>query len=133
MVSLLSRIRSPHARDAGAGASDRALRDSILEHLQAMCSTRIGSMPIRPDYGLPAISEMVHSFPDAASALARALLYTIEKYEPRLTQVQVRHVASERGDLMVRFEVTAKLAGAGESGPLRFKTSIDANRRVRVE
>ncbi len=131
VVSLLSRIRSPGPRHTSAAALDRELRASILEHLRAMCSTRIGAMPVRPDYGLPAISEMVHSFPDAASALARALLYTIETYEPRLTHVQVRHVPSDAGDLVVRFEVTARLSGSDT--PLRFATSIDASRKVSVE
>lgn len=131
-ASLLSRIRSPRSRDGGAAPSDRALRDSILEHLRAMCSTRLGSMLVRPDYGLPSVSEMVHSFPDAASALARALLHTIEKYEPRLTQVKVRHVPSAPSDLMVRFEVTAMLSGSDEATPLRFETRIDSSRRVSV-
>ena len=129
-VSLLDRVRAPRAvGQASAGA----LRASILEHLQAMCSTRLGSVPIRPDYGLPAISEMVHSFPDAINAIARALVYTIETYEPRLTQVVVRHVPSETASLVVRFEVCANLRGAEEQGPIHFATSIDGSRRVTVE
>jgi len=95
--------------------------------------TRIGSMPIRPDYGLPSVSEMVHSFPDAIDAIARAMTHTIETYEPRLMNVVVRHVASETVSLVIRFEVTAHLRGSGASSPLRFATSIDASRRVTVE
>jgi len=107
------------------------IRASILHHLRAMCGTRLGSMPVRPDYGLPAISEMVHSFPDATSAIARALVHTIERYEPRLTQVRVRHVPEPGPSLVVRFEVTALLRGEDDE-PLRFSTSIDASRRITV-
>ena len=129
-VSLLSRVRAP--REV-LDSPSRALRESILRHLRAMCSTRLGSMPIRPDYGLPSISEMVHSFPDATSAIARALAYTIETYEPRLTKVTVRHVPSEPASLVVRFEVSAQLRGGEEDIPFRFATSIDASRRITVD
>ena len=88
---------------------------------------------MRPDYGLPCVSEMVHSFPDATSAIARALVHTIEAYEPRLTNVSVRHVPASTAELVVRFEVTAELRGEGSASPIRFSTSIDASRRVRIE
>ena len=97
-----------------------------------MCTTRLGSMLIRPDYGLPSVSEMVHSFPDATDAFARALIHTIETYEPRLTNVRVRHIPSPGSDLVVRFEVSATLRGSDADAPLRFATSIDASRRVTV-
>lgn len=131
---LLARVRAAHvSRDrSGSSAGDQALRESVLRHLQAMCSTRLGSMPIRPDYGLPDISELVHSFPDAIDMIARALRHTIETYEPRLGNVRVRHVPSETLELVVRFEVTAFLAGGPQRVPVRFETNIDSSRRVRV-
>ena len=134
VVPLLSRIRSPSAaRVTGGASAERALRDSVLSHLQAMCTTRLGSMLIRPDYGLPDVSEMVHSFPDAIDALARALVHTIERYEPRLTDVRVRHVPSEAKDVVVRFEVSALLRGPNDKTPFRFETTLDSSRRVKVE
>ena len=134
MVPLLARVRAPNAvRDVGNASAARALRESILQHLQSMCTTRLGSMPIRPDYGLPSVSEMVHSFPDAIDAIARALVHTIETYEPRLSNVVVRHVPSETATLVIRFEMTAHLRGSDADAPLRFSTSIDASRRVKVE
>jgi type VI secretion system protein len=133
-VSLLARVRAPHSvRDVGSASAERALRESILQHLQAMCSTRLGSMLIRPDYGLPPVSEMVHSFPDAIGAIARALAHTIDTYEPRLANVRVRHVAAETASLIIRFEVTANLRGSEGEAPFKFATSIDASRRVTVE
>ena len=133
-VPRLARVRAPHAvRDVGNASAARALRESILQHLQSMCTTRIGSMPIRPDYGLPSVSEMVHSVPDAIDAIARAMTHTIETYEPRLTNVTVRHVPSETASLVIRFEVTAHLRGGDPGSSLRFATSIDASRRVKVE
>jgi len=112
------------------------VRASILQHLQAMCATRVGSMLVRPEYGLPAISELVYSFPDAAASIARALAATIAKFEPRLGDVRVRHVPTEGASLVVHFEVTAVLRDAtdgGRSHPVRFATTIDPSRRIHIE
>lgn len=107
------------------------MRASVLDHLQAMCSTRKGAMLVRPDYGLPAVSEMVHSFPDAASALAQALAATIETYEPRLGDVRVKHVPKPDAGLAVHFEVSAVLRAEGSA--VRFATTVDSSRRVTIE
>ncbi|WP_394842744.1 type VI secretion system baseplate subunit TssE [Pendulispora brunnea] len=130
---LRSRLREPAlAQEGGASEADRALRNAILAHLRVMCGTRIGTMITRPDYGVPDVSEMVHSFPAALDILARSLKDTIEKYEPRLTRVRVRHIPSETPDLVVRFEITASMVLPDHTSPVRFETRTDASRRIEV-
>jgi type VI secretion system protein len=131
MSTLLGRLGNPQAA-LTAGASDAELRSSILDNLQRMCRTRRGSMRARPDYGLPDLSEMVHSFPDAVGQIRSALQHTIEAYEPRLTNVRVSHVPSETLDLVVRFEITATLVDPTRKVPLRFETQLSASRAVDV-
>ena len=108
------------------------LRAEILEHLRAMCTTRRGSMRTRPDYGLPDISEMLHSFPDALSELAGALQHTIETYEPRLGSVRVRHLPMQTLSLILRLEITATMRLRERATPVRFETSVNASRKVAV-
>lgn len=135
-MALLSRIRDARNGRSIDASTEESVRASILKHLQAMCATRVGSMLVRPEYGLPAISELVYSFPDAAASIARALAATIEKFEPRLADVRVRHVPTEGMSLVVHFEVTAVLREVTDGGrkyPVRFATSIDPTRRVHVE
>ncbi len=130
---LRSRLREPALAQEGTyGDSDRAFRDAILAHLRVMCGTRIGTMRTRPDYGVPDVSEMVHSFPAALDTLARSIKDTIEKYEPRLTQVRVRHIPSETPDLVVRFEITASMVLPDRTSPVRFETRTDATRRIDI-
>jgi len=131
MSTLLARLRDPEATASAAG-SEAALRASILEHLQRMCTTRKGSMRTRPDYGLRDLSEMVHSFPDALAQIREGLLQTIERYEPRLTNVRVDYVPSGRLDLVVRFEVTATVLDDTRRVPVRFETRLSASRVVTV-
>jgi type VI secretion system protein len=131
MGSLLARLRAPERGLAVAGAEDE-LRASVLEHLRNMCSTRRGSMRQRPDYGLPDISELVHSFPEAIGKIRDALLHTIETYEPRLKNVRVVHVPSSSIELMVRFEIRASLADAPGAAPVRFETQVTSSRAIEV-
>jgi type VI secretion system protein len=131
MGTLLARLRAPEGGLAVAGAEDD-LRASVLEHLRNMCCTRRGSMRSRPDYGLPDISELVHSFPEAIGKIRDALLHTIEAYEPRLKNVRVTHVPSGTIELMVRFEIRANLADAPGSAPVRFETHVTASRAIEV-
>jgi type VI secretion system protein len=131
MTPLLARLRAPEAALNGQGA-EAALRASILEHLRNMCVTRRGSVRTRPDYGLPDIGELVHSFPEAIGKIRDALLHTVETYEPRLKNVRIAHVPSAHVELMIRFEIRATLADSPRSAPVRFETQLNASRAVDV-
>ena len=83
-----------------------------------------------PDYGIPDVSETLHSFPHAIASMARAIAYTIRQYEPRLTNVRVLHVPSDTTELVLRYEVTAHFESG--DGAVSFQTTIDPSRRVTV-
>lgn len=126
--SLLMRIEHPELETTRRSFTDRELRDNVLQHLRMMCTTRQGTMLTCTDYGVANVTEMVHAFPDAIALMARSIRHTIATYEPRLTNVQVRHVPSE--DMTLRYEITAQLLSDGHKAPVKFETSIDTSRRV---
>jgi type VI secretion system protein len=128
--SLLARIRQPESTGARRQATDEDTRRSVLEHLRAMCTTRHGTMVTMPDYGVADVSEMIHSFPDAIAEMARSIRHTIQTYEPRLTNVRVKHLPSE--DLTLRYELTAQLVNGNSKQPVTFETTIDPSRRIIV-
>jgi type VI secretion system protein len=84
-----------------------------------------------PDYGIVDVSEMLHNFPDAIAAMAKAIKHTIQTYEPRLINVRVKHI---RTDTMVLFyEISAELQTTrGGRETIQFQTSIEASRKVSV-
>ncbi len=131
-TSLLARIRRPELAIARRHVPESELRESVLTHLRGMCSTRLGSMLTRPDYGIPDVTEMLHSFPEAIATMQRALKRTVDAYEPRLSGVRVNFVPSDGSDLMVRFEIVAQLVGETGKTPIRFETVIEVSRRVTV-
>lgn len=128
--SLLTRIRKPEFAGARRGASASEVRDSLLNHLRSMCQTRQGTMLTCPQYGVAAISELVHAFPDAIDEMARSIKATIQAYEPRLMDVAVRQIPSE--DLTLRYTITARLREDRTGQRFQFETSVDSSRRLTI-
>jgi type VI secretion system protein len=108
------------------------LLSSVLAHVGKMLNTRRGNAPVAPDYGIPDIVDMVHSFPDSIRIMEQAIRATIEKYEPRLSSVRVKHAELEDEIFSLHFEVTAVLVPSGSKKPVRFETKVDNNGEVSV-
>ena len=76
----------------------------IQAHLVEILNTRMGSARTVPDYGLMEVSEVIHDFPDAIAMIQRSLKACIQTYEPRLKNVQVRHIKGEGfGNMLLLF------------------------------
>jgi type VI secretion system protein len=131
-VTLLAKIRKPELAQPRRAVSDREIRESILQNLMHMCSTRAGTMLSCPDYGIASVSEMVQLFPDAISIMAQSLRHTIQSYEPRLQNVQIVHIPSDTGDLILRYEVRARVVLEGNKTAVRFETALDPSRRITI-
>ena len=121
---LLARIGAPR----GARVAQPA--EAVIEHLRVLLNTRRGEAPTVPGYGVPDFSDVVHSFPGAILTLQRAIRDTITEFEPRLKNVQVRHVTNEDDVLTLRFEITARLAQGNQM--LRLQTRVLAGGKIDV-
>jgi type VI secretion system protein len=105
---------------------------SIIDHLLKMLNTRRGNAPVALDYGIPEMVDMIHSFPDAIRKMEQSIRATIEKYEPRLSQVRVKYAGSEDDVFSLHFEVTATLAPIGSKKSVSFQTKVSNNGEVTV-
>jgi len=130
--TLLRRIRNPEFAVARRAISDAETRESVLEHLRNMCTTRRGTMITAPDFGVVDVSELIHSFPDAIALMARTIRQSIQSYETRLTNVVIKHVPNDTGDLTLRYEISAQLINGDHKAPVRFETSLDPAREIKV-
>jgi len=135
-ASLLTRLA--HAADPNA-AERRSARDNdvelaVAQHINQMLNTRQGSCLTCPDYGLIEVSEILFDFPDAVGIMQRSIKNCIQTYEPRLKNVQVRHLKSElMHEMMLEFEITAQLhLPDGRRQSLRFATAVDPSGNVKV-
>lgn len=134
--SLLARIEraaDPHSSERST-YRDQDLESSVSQHLARMLNTRMGSCLTCPDYGLIEVSEVLYDFPDAVGIMQRAIKNSIQTYEPRLKNVQVRHIKSDAAhDMILQFEITAQLhMPDGRRQSLRFSTAVDSSGNVKV-
>src|SRR3954468_10799604 len=74
---------------------DADIESAVSQHLARMLNTRMGSCLTCPDYGLIEVSEVLYDFPDAVGIMQRAIKNSIQTYEPRLKNVQVRHLKND--------------------------------------
>jgi type VI secretion system protein len=136
MASLITRLE----RAADPNSSERYTRkdadheQSVTEHLVRMLNTRQGACLTCPDYGLIEVSEVLYDFPDAIGIVQRALKNSIQTYEPRLKNVQVRHIKNEAlHELVLQFEITAQIhLPDGRRQSMRFATTVDGSGNVKL-
>jgi type VI secretion system protein len=131
--SLLERLADPRPDAVRTTRySDTQIVSSILEHLGKMLNTRRGNAPVAPDYGIPDMADLVHSFPESIRFMEQAIRTTIEKYEPRLCNVRVKYAGSEDDVFSLHFDVTAVLSPSSSRKVVSFETKIDSGGEVVV-
>lgn len=106
--------------------------DSVLSHLRNMLNVRQGSVPTLPDYGLPDINDLVTRFPQAILELKKCIKECIERYEPRLADIQVEHVPDEDNPLNLRYDITAQLVIDEKRTKVWFETVLDSAGRATI-
>lgn len=135
-ASLITRLE--HAADPNSSERytwrDSDVESAVSAHLARLLNTRQGSCLTCPDYGLIEVSEVLYDFPDAIGIVQRALKNSIQTYEPRLKNVQVRHLKNElAGEMSLQFEITAQLnLPDGRRQSLRFSTAVDNSGNVKI-
>ena len=132
--SLLDRLRAPEP-DAARTIHENTnrLAESVMQNLRRLLNSHHGIAPIREDYGIPPICDVLHSFPDAIAGMRKAIKATIENYEPRLRRVNVKHVDVAEDPLALNFEITAELVTEEEKASVWISTRIDGSGQVRVK
>jgi type VI secretion system protein len=113
----------PRIKNAAADVS------SIVVHLRYLLNTRIGDALTAPDYGIEDLSDLTTSFPEATDIWRRSIRTTIEKYEPRLTNVRVNHVAGPN-PLRVYFTISARLTE--NKAPVELETAVDTTGQFEI-
>ncbi|MEZ4298278.1 MAG: type VI secretion system baseplate subunit TssE [Polyangiaceae bacterium] len=137
MASLLKKLENLAQPASSWNYTSRGgtdLENDITDHLVEILNTRMGSARTIPDYGLMEVSEVIHDFPDAIAMIQRSLKACIQQYEPRLKNVQVRHIKGEALTQMVlEFEITGQFqAPDGRRQSLRVGATMDGSGNVRV-
>lgn len=125
---LLDRIARAGSRESGryeSAAEDLdALMDSVRRQLVRLLNSRHGLSEAQPDYGLPALTDLVVGSGDYVQAVQKAIQAAVEKYEPRLRRVRVSRVIDEEGGRSLSFRVDAVLVGRSAEHRVSYETSM---------
>jgi type VI secretion system protein len=92
---------------------------SIRAHLSRLLNARQGSLTHLPDYGLPDVAAIYQGLPYSIDDLISAIKTCIEKYEPRLHNVQIKPESNSAKDCVLHLNISGITS---DNNPLQFAT-----------
>ena len=140
--SLLDRLTDQELdvpRDAPKAYSKklRDHKDSVMRDLSGLLNSRLAEL-VDPDfpscaasllgYGLLDVSSRSAQNPSDRDRIGQELQATIERYEPRLRNVQVSAIQANSGGTQIHFSVRALLQVDPEPEPIYFDTVLDRDK-----
>jgi type VI secretion system protein len=132
--SFLERLRAPEPEAARTITENTGrLAQSVLDNLRRLLNSRQGIAPTQLGYGIPDLCDVVHDFPDAVGDMRKAIKLSIERFEPRLRKVSVKHVEQEGDPLALHFEITAELVTQEKKASIWIETRVDNAGMVEVK
>ena len=131
-LSLLERIaridevsRSRH--QATAEEDIDAVMESVRGHLAQLLNARHGMCEALPDYGIPALSDLLMGSGDHARLMQDAIRLTVEQHEPRLRRVRVTQITDDEETAEKRkiaFRIDAVLVADSGEHRVWYQTEV---------
>ncbi|VEA63327.1 type VI secretion system lysozyme-like protein [Salmonella enterica subsp. salamae] len=114
----------------GGGSNIDAFRQSIRHSLRNILNTRSGSCRGTPELGL----EEPEGSDNYRSAMSQAIVQCIERYEPRISHVEVRAVLPQVASPQeIIFRITAWVTFNDIDDVLEFDMAPDGSQHYRVD
>jgi len=126
MAHALFEILSGRFADGSplGGRGAEATRRSVQDHLRRLLNGRAGALPHLPDHGLPDLPALYAELPYSLDRVADAVRAVVQRFEPRLEQVQVRLQPQASRQGVIGVELSGRLPG-GE--PVSFNSVLRAD------
>lgn len=135
LLTKLERAADPNNTERHTWkAEDTA--SAVVRHIKQMLTTKHGSSITCPDYGVPDVTHLLHDMTEAGALIQRGVKTSIQLYEPRLKNVQIRHVRNTNAAGMpaMTFEISGHIVlSDGRRQPLRMGTSMDEHGNVELQ
>jgi type VI secretion system protein len=131
----LEQAADPHNSERHTWRSEDQA-SAVVAHLRQMLTTRQGSAITCPEYGVPDVTHLLHDMTEAVGLMQRGVKTSIQLYEPRLKNVQIRHVrnTNELGLPAMMFEVSGHIVLAdGRRQPVRIGASLDEHGNAELQ
>jgi type VI secretion system protein len=90
-------------------SEDQKLRQSIIENLRMVLSTRQGSVQHLPDFGMPDILQLYFDSGNSIDPVKKEIKDVILKYEPRIGDVQVQKSEFDQETMRISLKIMASI------------------------
>jgi type VI secretion system protein len=90
-------------------SEEQKLRNSIIENLRMVLSTRQGSVQHLPDFGMPDILQLYFDSGNSIDPVKKEIRGVILKYEPRIGDVQVQKSEFDQETMRISLKIVASI------------------------
>jgi len=130
---LMERLKSKDGTRRNYQSNIFELTQSVKGYLFRLLNTRQGSAAVQ-DFGVPDISDLPGGFATPETRLiSRLISSAIEKYEPRLQDVDVSFTGAGKKNLTLCFELKGTMMCNGQKTALIFRTDLGSNGMFTIE
>ncbi|MCK5375502.1 MAG: type VI secretion system baseplate subunit TssE [Acidobacteria bacterium] len=110
----------------------RWIGDPIRDHLGLLLNARRGTVEHLPDYGMPDMASFYADYPASLAGLRTVVEELIQKYEPRLQNVQVRLIEADTGEFRISLTITGEIEEAEGGSRVTYRTTIHRDGRTEL-
>lgn len=100
------------------------LIESIQSNLIQILNTRQGMVPHIPEFGLPDIHYVYSSLPKSLDQLGLEIQQTLERFEPRLSNVQVKFVEKAQDTFRATYHIKGEVREGSRVSRITFQTEV---------
>ncbi|MDC2890178.1 type VI secretion system baseplate subunit TssE [Psychrosphaera sp. 1_MG-2023] len=111
-----------------------SVKSSILNHLEKLFNTPLGSVEVDQEYGLLGdATQVIGNRPPDPQLIVKRMLAQIHQYEPRLTKPLIKMQINEEDNLLVRFEISGSIFQDAEVTDITFTGAVLANGNLQFD
>ncbi len=127
------RAQNDDLTQAPAQTDEQRLVRSVTDHLLRILNTRQGTAPADPAFGIPDLSDLPGEFASPETERIRQIIAkAVERYEPRIKEVEVSFEGSTEADLALRFSLSGIIVHEERRIPLRLLTRMMADSQFEI-
>jgi len=132
-VSFFERLEAGSSlRSVTQGPDPSDVLESIKRNVSNLLNTRLGEAQSAPSLGLIDFNDATLGSNDLAVQIKFAIRHCLEKYEPRLSCMEIRVVSDLNSPLNLRFQIEAKISSKALHESVQIQLLLDNSRKYRV-
>lgn len=106
--------------------------DAIRDHLQIMLNSRLGGSESAPRFGTTNFSDFYQGY-ESIQAFKEQIRQSIERYEPRLSDVQVFFNHDEKDPFQMFFDIMANIVSEDGEVSASFRTAMTGSGEMKIQ